>query len=669
MEHHPAHIISSDALPCSETAESSEAVESSSSSNLRNTAIEAKLISEIDRLNKYYDDSLQQISCHTEALCTQIAAFVDSCKAGLAGQVKSASQDLEGALTVLLSSSPTNNKLLEQLQKLTSTHEIVNCELLQLTSSLTPCNITQVLSASATFCVSFAEVSQAAPQPIVKTADKQRIRAEPQAESLFEGSDEEFDVKLIKLEVSKIERPKSSKIGTPTASARLPQERPGNPPNKTPSGTKPVNKAYPKQLSLGDVKSVKPDRTRINTPVEPVQKTGTSKISNPALARRNSTDLDSSTVNTSSYSIKGEANPPKGSRIRAVPDIKLDSARSLATPTKTGLTSARHENPFSGEAMTERSSKSRLGQLTPRSTGKEEFKTTKPKPGHRGSLQVKPTDSSFRTSTGLRSPCKDLKGSFHSRTPGTPSDGQALTYFKSLTNKIISLNVETETVVTTEADFPDNFYEGAAWCETPTQELLYTGGFADEPLSRAWLISPSKRSFMEVAPMLTARHCHQLCAVNDMIFALGGAGPEPLEDCEYFSLRTCAWKKAGSLNFPRVKPAACVHNGRIYVAGGLDQDSIEVYDVVEETFTLLFVLLPSTGMAAMTTSKDSLIIVQGSTVSELGLSTLSVKELCSWKLAPYWSPMRIQYQDGLVYMSLDDEFIRFNIRTQTIEQL
>jgi hypothetical protein len=112
-----------------------------------------------------------------------------------------------------------------------------------------------------------------------------------------------------------------------------------------------------------------------------------------------------------------------------------------------------------------------------------------------------------------------------------------------------------------------------------------------------------------------------------------------------------------------------VHNGRIYVAGGLDQDSIEVYDVVEETFTLLFLLLPCTGIAAMTTSKDSLIILQGNTVSELELSTQSVKELCSWKLAPYWSPMRIQFQDGLVYMFLDDEFIRFNIRTQTIEQL
>jgi hypothetical protein len=638
---------------------------------MHKTAIKAKLISEINRLSKYYDDSLQQISNHTEGLCTQIAAFVDNCKAGLAGQVKSASQDLEGALTMLLSSAPVNNKLLEQLLSLKSADEIVNCELLQLTCSLTPCNITPVLSASATFCVSFSEVSRAAPQPLVKTAAKQRVRAEPV--SGFEGSEDEVDVNKIKLEVSKIEKPKSSKIGTPTASSlKVPQERPGNPPIKTPSGSTPANRDIHKKLSLGHVKlgNVKPAKSRISTAeVGPVQKTSTSKISKPGLTRRNSTELDTSTVNTSAYSIKGEIAHPKGTRPRASTDTKLDSARSLATPSKTGPTSARHEQPSSGEAMTERSSTSRLGLLTPRDTKKEEFKTTKPRAGCRGSLQVKPTDASFRTSTGLRSPCKDLKGSFHSRTPVTASDSQALTYFKPLTSLIISLNVETETVTTIEADCPDHFYEGAAWCETPTQELLYTGGFADVPLSKAWLISPSKRSFMEVAPMLRARHCHQLCAVNDMIFALGGAGPEPLEDCEYFSLRTCAWRKAGSLNFPRVKPAACEHNGHIYVAGGLDQDSIEVYDVVEETFTLLFLLLPCTGIAAMTTSKDSLIILQGNTVSELELSTQSVKELCSWKLAPYWSPMRIQFQDGLVYMFLDDEFIRFNIRTQTIEQL
>lgn len=660
--------------------------------------IAEKLFGEMERLGKFHESSLLQLNIHSKELNKQISEFATGLKDRLSKQVREAEHELEAALELVSSSPVANSRLTEQLLKVNSDETLRNVELLTLSFSVTPINLASLVSSSASFSVKLSNDLdlKTADMSLVKTREKPRTRTEGRRLCIVEALDgefEQFDVSKIKLELSNIDKPKQSRIMTPTASSSIKRGLKDKSGNSSPirsskklsvTGASKINpsKTLMKQTSLIEMKltNVQPARSLKTPDLQKATPQTSSRISKPTLTRKLSSELNDSCMSTS-FIAKPESKMPtptlkEPNTAQQSKAMTLNSkAETLRKRNSTAVSSPRVdlskqtltiEASEISEAITERPTKSRLTTVLSK---KEEIKTTKPRPVNRQSLQLKQTDQSFRTTSGLRSPTKDMRGLCTPRAQTSLNAYQLMHYFIPLSGKVLTLQVETESVFTVELDIPEAFYEGAAWCETPSQELLYTGGLADAPLKKSWLISPHRKSFMEVTPMLTARHSHQLCAISDLIFAIGGAGPEPLNEVEYFSMRNCSWKKAGSLNFPRAKPAACVHNGSIYVAGGYDQDSIEQYDLVEEQFSLLYIVLPSPGMCSMTTYNDNLIILQNDKVIELEATTPSIKELCNWKLAPCWSPASILFRDGLVYMTVRGEFTRFNIRTQTVEKL
>lgn len=650
-----------------------------------------KLSAELQRLQKFLVTGKTLLNQYSDELCRQIIEDSRNCEMALEGQVEAVCRKLEGAISSLSGSETGSNKLADQLKNLSSSEAFDKAELLQLGFTIAPCSVASAVSNSTVF---FAKViddfglkatNLPSTQLIAKTT---RIEPEDQLLDFGEVLEEEaFDLSKIKLELSKIEEPHYSKTTAPTSESpsksRIKQLESNPSHNKSEKKANVVGqintnskKTLYKQITLIDKakpSDAQPTKIRANTIAETESKAGPSRISKPTLTRKLSTDLDLSFSGTSTASkldakhLGAELKVAKGATTsRIKPDITRNRASTtLQRPsldlTKSDKTSA--DNSYVIDALTDRPSKSRSTALK-----KEEFKTTKPKPVHRQSLQLRPTDLPLKH-LGARSPTKEPRNSCTPRTPASPNLYQLMHYFIPSTHKVISLEIETETVYTAELDIPQAFCERSAWCETQTQELLYTGGFADAPLNNVWLVSPQRKTYMEVTPMLTPRHSHQLCALNDMIFAIGGTGTEPLTDCEVFSIGNCLWKKAPSLNFARTQAAACVHNGRIYVAGGYDQDSIETYDPIEEHFSLLFLVLPMAGMCSMTSYNEDLIILQNERVLELELASLTIKELCSWKLSPCWSPASITFRDGCVYMTLEGEFTRFNIRTQTVEKL
>mmetsp|Transcript_17213 Transcript_17213/g.30943 ORF Transcript_17213/g.30943 Transcript_17213/m.30943 type:complete len:702 (-) Transcript_17213:6403-8508(-) len=662
---------------------------------LLKTAVIAKLLDEKQRLFKFHEESLELLTKLGDELSRQLAEFVHSSKAKLTKQVEVAGHELEAALQILANGNAPYNPLTSQLLNLSSGKDIDKVELLKLSFSVSPCNIGSVLDISAQYSVQVVHDIdlKEADLSLVKSAEKEKTRSIKPKMSIVEalnGEFEQFDVSKIKLEISKIEKPKT-KITTPTAYTAAPSsKRSSKQPTANSSPVRPkkgvpaesklnTSKTIQKQISLIDVKSssIQPAKTKANIhlDLEPKTSQHVSRIQKPVLTRKLSSELDDSLSFSNTSRTEPKQSHFKESRSPAV-EPRQDKRKRASTaiispklePFKRDKSQVFDTPVESLEALTERPLKR---QKTVAPNSKEEFKTAKPRTAQRQSLQLKPTDLSFKTSAGLlKSPMKELRSLVTPRTPLSPNSiYQTMNYLIPGTSKILTLTVETEAVVTVDMELSDVFVEGAAWCETNTQELLYTGGLADAPLNKARLILPHRRSNMEVTPMLTARHSHQLVSIQDLIFAIGGAGPEPLDDCEYFSMRCCSWKKAGSLNFARAKPAACVHNNRIFVAGGTNQDSIEVYDIVEEQFSLMFMLLPSPGYCSMTTYNDNLIILQNDKVIELDPTSSTMKELCSWKQEPCWSASSIVFKEGLVYMTVQGEFIRFNIRTQTVEKL
>jgi len=90
-----------------------------------------------------------------------------------------------------------------------------------------------------------------------------------------------------------------------------------------------------------------------------------------------------------------------------------------------------------------------------------------------------------------------------------------------------------------------------------------------------------------MASMSECRSNFAAVIFNDAIVAIGGYnGSQRLSSVESFSFDTETWTAFPAMTTARVGHSAAVHDGKIYVIGGKDTDSVEMFDPAAQRWEL-----------------------------------------------------------------------------------
>jgi N-acetylneuraminic acid mutarotase len=104
----------------------------------------------------------------------------------------------------------------------------------------------------------------------------------------------------------------------------------------------------------------------------------------------------------------------------------------------------------------------------------------------------------------------------------------------------------------------------------------------------------AKNEWREVADLPTAMHHPNVASVNGKVYVLGGVVGlypwEPVGDSFVYEPRNNSWTKIKSLIRPRGSAVVGVHEGKVWLAGGLDgimqaMNSLDMYDTVTDEWT------------------------------------------------------------------------------------
>ena len=136
--------------------------------------------------------------------------------------------------------------------------------------------------------------------------------------------------------------------------------------------------------------------------------------------------------------------------------------------------------------------------------------------------------------------------------------------------------------------------------------MLYTlGGWHEEKLQSCERFNPAGQSWHAIAAMNRSKCGAAAIVLGGKIYVMGGWSVEPaeaerIEDMkrmEVYDPQTDEWTDGPMMNRGREGMSSCVHEGKIYMVGGVDSNeeplqSIEVFDPATQVWSMLQVQLP-----------------------------------------------------------------------------
>lgn len=186
-----------------------------------------------------------------------------------------------------------------------------------------------------------------------------------------------------------------------------------------------------------------------------------------------------------------------------------------------------------------------------------------------------------------------------------------IAYFFPTTNRFTIYNV-------IEANFktivlPNKmFLEHSAWSLCEGGRIVQTCGFDTRPRSDVFVFKFSSESSEKCSSTNYKRCKHTQVSLGNYVYVIGGFNKIALKSVERLNLLNFKWRKVGGLNVARVFPTACAHHGKIYVAGGEDERSIECFNTLTKKFTMLPCVLERPFRNCMFSYDDKILILQGS---------------------------------------------------------
>ena len=210
---------------------------------------------------------------------------------------------------------------------------------------------------------------------------------------------------------------------------------------------------------------------------------------------------------------------------------------------------------------------------------------------------------------------------------------------------------------------------GGVWCLTNEDLLIVTGGNSPATRRQTLTIDPlTGRTFVGNL-MHVGRYHHAAVFVGQFLYVMGGSNGVPIKECEKYNISTNTWQKAGNLNVAREYLAACMHRGRIYVAGGEGADSIETYNTVSNKFSLLRVRLPGVSQTFMASVDDQILIFHKKKVISFDSSKMSCVDFCDLNEENWWTPANHIVTEKTVFFIKQGNVMKFDIDKVQINSL
>ena len=135
------------------------------------------------------------------------------------------------------------------------------------------------------------------------------------------------------------------------------------------------------------------------------------------------------------------------------------------------------------------------------------------------------------------------------------------------------------------------FFHNSVTCEGPNGHVYITGGsLTGRSRNECYLFSPLSGAVQELQSMNIARRSHAAIYCSRTLFVFGGLlDEERLSLCEAFSGEKDEWRPIAQMNERRAYLGCCEFQDKVYIGGGAEKSSCEVYDCRTNSFGLLVV--------------------------------------------------------------------------------
>ncbi|OMJ87440.1 hypothetical protein SteCoe_10858 [Stentor coeruleus] len=253
--------------------------------------------------------------------------------------------------------------------------------------------------------------------------------------------------------------------------------------------------------------------------------------------------------------------------------------------------------------------------------------------------------------------------------PSNKTPPQALVWIDNVSECIQNYSLCNSEVETTYLSNKDQNLDGSVWCFTNEGSLILTGGIAPSARKQTLIIDHLSGYTFVAVSMYIGRYHHAAVCVGSFLYVMGGANGTALKECEKYNILTNSWTKVGNLNVAREFLAACVHRGRIYVAGGENADSIETYNTVSNRFSLLRVRLPSICRAFMVSVDDEILIFHKKKLIGFDSAKTSCVEYCDLPEDHWWTPANHIVSSKSVYFIKKGTVFRMDLGEMQLHSL
>ena len=189
-------------------------------------------------------------------------------------------------------------------------------------------------------------------------------------------------------------------------------------------------------------------------------------------------------------------------------------------------------------------------------------------------------------------------------------------HFVQNTNRIVWYNVEQECWL--EFAVPNHiFLKDSAWSLCEGGKLMNTGGYEFQAKDTVYVIDLDSRKEEKCQNMPRKRFKHAQVSLGSYVYVVGGVGKKAaIKSVHRYNLYSKRWSKIGKLSCMREYPGACSHEGKIYIAGGVGSQSIEVFNPLSQRFSLINIKISSPGRCCAFSYDDYIIILRGDTLAK-----------------------------------------------------
>ena len=259
--------------------------------------------------------------------------------------------------------------------------------------------------------------------------------------------------------------------------------------------------------------------------------------------------------------------------------------------------------------------------------------------------------------------------SFRVTCEGQRSDQRLLYKFFGGTNVVSAFDPQNESnafLLPTSFKFLHN----SCWSVTDTGSVLITGGSqTGKSRNDVVLFQPVQSSLHNVDPMQVARRSHTSVCVGLQCYVFGGIlEEESLSLCEVYSLRERRWSALQHMTERRSYLGCCQYGQNIYICGGGETASMEVYSPGLATFQLIPLETEVWDNVSMLAVEDAVVIFHGNfqgEVSRFDPNSGSLRKEGQMCYGNSWSSCAPVRRGDVVYCLRSDSIFKYNLSSNT----